>query len=419
MFVFFIGIVFYFRDILIVPFHPDESTQIFMSSDVDLIADGQLSHLFYTDVMNNNLRQTYRLLDSPITKYLIGFVRKIFNQPSIAADWDWSKTWQENQSSLPSDSILLFSRLSVASLFPATLLFYFFLWKEIFNQRIAILGTLFFATNSLILLHTRRAMAESGLLFSIGLSMLVLWKLPRKYIFLSAIPIALAINTKQSLVPLIIIAIIMIFYKFREIPFYKFLFSVLTFSIIFLSFSYLLNPIVWKQPIKASLEMVSQRAQLTERQIAAIENEAPEFILDTPVKKTIGLLGQSFITKPAYQDIANYQNELLPQIKKYQSIFLYSGYGRTLFFGVLNFILCSIGLVTVILTKEFKHILFITSFFLFLGEILLFFSIPFQRYYLPLFPFFSIFLSNGIFILLNKIKKLSLISGNQSNHYNG
>jgi 4-amino-4-deoxy-L-arabinose transferase-like glycosyltransferase len=402
-----VGIIFYVRDILKVPFHPDESTQIFMSSDIEFIANGKLPDLFYTDLSKNNLRQTYRLLDAPITRYYIGLFRLIFNQPNITIDWDWSKSWQQNQNALPSNSLLFFTRLSVAFLFPATILIYYFLWKEIFNHRIAILGTIFLSTNSIILLHTRRAMAESGLLFYLGLSLLFLLKLPRKYLFLSAIPIGLAINTKQSLFPLIFVAFMMIIYKFREFRLYKGLISLFIFFTILITVTYMLNPVMWKHPISVAVEMVMQRSLLTDSQINAIGFNTPEFILDTPFEKITGFLAQTFITKPAYQDISNYQSELSSQISQYQSLFLYSGYGRSLFIGFINFIICSIGFAVSILTKEFKQVFVSITFLVFLAEILFLFSIPFQRYYLPLFPFMSIFLSNGLFVVFKKFNNLS------------
>ena len=212
-----LGSLMYFKDILLVPFHPDEATQIFMSSDIDLIASGHMADLFYNDFPEDIDKQRYRLLDAPYTRYAIGITRVIFRQPQLDKDWDWSKTWQQNQEALPVNSLLLISRLSVASLFPITLILLYFLWKGLFNQKIAILGTVLFLSNSVILIHTRRAMSESGLLFFLGLSLLAIFKLPKKYLFLSAIPVALGINCKLSLLPLILIAIIMIFINFVQL----------------------------------------------------------------------------------------------------------------------------------------------------------------------------------------------------------
>ena len=403
----------YFKDILLVPFHPDEATQIFMSSDIDLIVSGHMADLFYNDFPEDIDKQRYRLLDAPYTRYAIGITRIIFRQPQLDKDWDWSKTWQQNQEALPGNSLLLISRLSVASLFPITLIIFYFLWKTLFNQKIAILGTVLFLSNSVILLHTRRAMSESGLLFFLGLSLLAIFKLPKKYLFLSAIPVALGINCKLSLLPLIFIAIIMILYQFRTANWKNMLLPCVYFCLIFISVTYILNPVMWKEPIKVGKIMVSQRSGLTQNQIEAIESVAPQFILKNPGEKIIGMIAQTFVTKPAIQDIDNYHAELQLQIDKYFSNFFYAGYGRLLISGFFYLILCLFGFVTKIPGNQMV-IIFKIAFLLFIIELLLLFSIPFQRYYVPLYPFVSIFASAGVFSIINKLNKKSVIVINRT-----
>lgn len=398
----------YYKDILLIPFHPDEATQIFMSSDIDLIASGHIDDLFYNDFTEDIDKQRYRLLDAPFSRYVIGISRIIFKQPQLEKDWDWSKTWQQNQEALPAKSLLLISRLSVASLFPITLIIFYFLWKGLFNQKIATLGTVLFLSNSVILLHTRRAMSESGLLFFLGLSLLAIFKLPKKYLFLSAIPIALGINCKLSLLPLILIALIMIFYQFRDAERKNILLPIAYFCLIFLSITYLLNPVMWKEPIKVGKIMVTQRSRLTQNQIEAIGAVAPQFILKNPGEKIIGMIAQTFVTKPAIQDIDNYHSELQLQIDKYLSNFFYAGYGRLLLPGFIYLILCLLGFITKIPGNQMV-IFFKIAFLLFIIELILLFSIPFQRYYLPLYPFVSIFASSGVFSIINKLNLKSII----------
>lgn len=376
-----------------------------MSSDIDLIASGHITDLFYNDFPDDGDNQSYRLLDAPFTRYAIGFARLIFNQPRLKTDWNWSKNWQQNQAALPSNSLLLISRLGVASLFPFSLLIFYFLWNVLFNQKIAILGTILFASNAVMLLHTRRAMSEAGLLFFLGLSLLAIYKLPRKYLFLSAIPIAVGVNCKLSLMPLILMALIMIIYQFREVKWTKIVLPISFFSIILLSVTYLLNPVMWQDPLKVGKIMVIKRSMLTQNQIEAIGADSPQFILEGPGEKIIGLIAQTFVTKPAIQDIANYQSDLSMQSNKYLSMFLYSGYGRFLFPGMIYLLICIIGLLG-LYPGNFNITLLKIAFLIFIIEVLIIFPIPFQRYYLPLYPFISVFASNGIFLILNRLRKL-------------
>ena len=66
--------LFYLWGMNLVPFHPDESTQIFMSQDpFDFIKD-PLS-LSYSPDTELTSKMTYRAIDMPLTRYLIGFAR--------------------------------------------------------------------------------------------------------------------------------------------------------------------------------------------------------------------------------------------------------------------------------------------------------------------------------------------------------
>ena len=75
-----------------VPFHPDESTQIFMSADIDTLFSNP-PDLFWSAAKTQDVRQTYHELDAPLARYLIGFGRKIAGLPALPVDWDWSKSW--------------------------------------------------------------------------------------------------------------------------------------------------------------------------------------------------------------------------------------------------------------------------------------------------------------------------------------
>jgi len=115
-----------------VPFHPDESTYLYMSSDFETFYR-QPSVVFWQPEPADELRQHYRLVDPPLLRSWIGFVRWLTGQPLLAADWDWSKFWQENQAAgaLPSPGLLQTARLAVALLFPLTLIFMFLAGKQL------------------------------------------------------------------------------------------------------------------------------------------------------------------------------------------------------------------------------------------------------------------------------------------------
>lgn len=75
---------FFFGGLASVPFHPDEATQIFMSGDIREMFSKPAS-LFYSFENSDTPRQHYRLVDSPLTRTVIG-KGLIFNQTA------WSGT---------------------------------------------------------------------------------------------------------------------------------------------------------------------------------------------------------------------------------------------------------------------------------------------------------------------------------------
>jgi len=396
----------YFNSLPDVPFHPDESTQIFMSKDVRLLFNNT-SELFYEDNPVDQVEQNYRLLDAPVTKYTIGTFLIFNGLQSLKSDWDWTKTWDENKSSIPTTAQLLTSRISIALFFPISILLFFLLLKEFFKDKYLIitLGIVMFAFNSLLLLHTRRSMAESPLIFFLLLSLYALLKLPKRYLYFSSIPIALAINSKQTLLFLIPLAILLIILNYKN-QLVKLLIQCILFFILISGIHIALNPITWSDPIKTLSTMVKIRRELTMDQKLAIQSVSPEFIVETFPEKLIAYIGQLYILEPQPQEIGNYDSELRNSITHYFNNTLFKGLLRTMATGVIYFMISIIGLFSSskLLSNKNKLIL-MGGWILFSIEVLLFNQIPFQRYYLPAIPFTIILFLFGLeFIRLNILK---------------
>jgi len=112
---------FYYFGLSLVPFHPDESTHIFMSQDTELLFTQPLSLSWEQDQPYSN-EIMLRSLGAPLTKYLIGLSRLITNVPQLAADWNWSLSWDDNiaAGAFPSHRLLLTSRAT-------TTIYYYFM----------------------------------------------------------------------------------------------------------------------------------------------------------------------------------------------------------------------------------------------------------------------------------------------------
>jgi len=98
-----------------IPFHPDESSLLFQSRDLEKITSDPLSMVWSADRIGE-IDQTYRLLNPPFPKYIIGLGRVIagYSSDDVDNDWDWSATWDENvaSSALPEPKLLLGSRIA-------------------------------------------------------------------------------------------------------------------------------------------------------------------------------------------------------------------------------------------------------------------------------------------------------------------
>ena len=81
--------VFYFWGLSKVPFHPDESTQLYMSADYEQITTKPFAMAWEENDSASSFTR-YRLLDAPLTRYLLGFGRTLFSLPALPSDWDWS-----------------------------------------------------------------------------------------------------------------------------------------------------------------------------------------------------------------------------------------------------------------------------------------------------------------------------------------
>lgn len=405
---------FYFKNIITVPFHPDEATQIFMSEDFKLLFNNT-SDLFYNRDPASPIKQNYRLLDAPLTKYTIGFWRMIFGIEGLQSDWNWSKSWELNSAALPDHNLLLLSRISLSIFFPFSIFLFYFIAQDLFNHnKILVLSSLLlFSTNSLLLLHTRRAMAEGLLIFFLIFSLYTLNKLPKKWIFLSAIPITFAINAKQSLIFLIPIALIlMIIYYKKNIK--SIAIQTVMFFILIIGISYLLNPISWQEPIKVAKLMIIERQELSQDQVSAISSVTPEFPTIKFKEKITAFIAQIFVLPPSPQEISNYQEQLNQSIYEYFKNPIQKGYFRNLIIGTIFFLLSFYGFIISIFILPIKQkIIFSLGYLLLIFEIFLFVDLPFQRYYLPTIPFVIWFTFISLSDLSSKISKLPRLNHQQ------
>lgn len=380
----------YFFGLKSVPFHPDESTQIYTSDDVRLFFKSP--SLLFWNANLNDLRQHYRLIDSPLSRSLIGLGRLLTNQPTLPNDWDWSKTWDENVAAdaLPSTTLLLISRLSVSIFFPLALLFMYLAAQKSAGPIAAWTALLLTATNAYLLLHGRRAMSEGVLFFSISLFAWGLFSW-RKHPWLLAIPAALSFTAKYSSAPLALIGILAMLWPESPRSWRLRLLDSLRFGLLFTLLVFALHPVFWQNPIQAIPVALQTRQTLVANQVSALASLQPEQILISPIQRLSGLIIQLFLAPLAIADVGNYLSQTQTSANAYLAnpfntlLRSLSGGGILL---ALTFAGPLLGAVNFLRNKQLPRSLIFLCLTTIVQLIFLIATIPlpFQRYAMPLLP---------------------------------
>ena len=385
-----------------VPFHPDESTFLYLSSDFDLFWQNPLSMAWQPS--SNDARQVYRTLDAPLGRYLVGFGRWAAGLPPLAVDWDWSKTWQENSlaGALPSTNLLTAGRVVMTALLPFSLLFLFLSARKVANERTAWIAAFLLATNALVLLHGRRVVSEGAVIFTASLAVWSILAAPKKP-WLMAVSTGLAFCAKYSLGALAPIGLLVVLWQPGK-PRKAVIMQAFFFIAVFLGIVILLNPFLWAHPLQAVQAAVANRADLATRQIA----DRPEQALNSPGLRIISLTGSLFLTPPIFAETGNYAQETGASETSYLANPLNNLF-RSLSAGAFLLLLCLFGFYSAARRavkdpSNSRQVWLLLALTVSQGLALLaLVPLPFQRYYLPLVPLTCLWSAWGLERILTDV----------------
>ncbi len=389
-----------------VPFHPDEATWIYMSRDLDRALAAGPASLCWQPGLTGDPLQVERERAAPLTRDLIGAIRMIAGFPATGVDWNWSSSWEVNFNSgaMPSEDLLFLARLP-----QAFLLFFAVLLAARIGWRMggcagAIAAALLFGLNSQVLLHGRRAMSESALMFGMVLTVTLILEVKassgrvRRMIaapVLVGTALALAISAKLSgllVVPVAIAGIIAMereFYPLRAVIL-RILVRLAVMTLAFLIIFLLLNPLYWCHPAAALTAVAGSRDDLLGAQLNALRMSAPGIVLDSLWLRFAAVFYEPFLAPLAFWDIPNYAAATGAAERAYLSNPIQSLTSGGII-PVLWMILIVVGMAVGIadLSKpgfRGRSVVLWVWFLGVLGGILLEIPILWQRYYLPLIP---------------------------------
>ncbi len=312
-----------FATLPLVPFHPDEATHLYLSHDFDVLV-WQLHPAGVTWVDANTPAPTrrYRLLEAPLSRYLIGLSRTLTGQhaTTLANDWNWSATWEANAEAgaLPSAGLLLAARLPATAGTVLGALLVFAIGHRAGGLVAGVSAAGLYAANGVLWLHGRRAMSEGLTVFAMLLAIWLMVRLGRRAGVLGA-GVALAAAAKLTGVALLPAAGLAVILNFSRQHLRQFAGALALLVASFALVSWCLNPALWANPLSGLAAMAATRAELLTEQTSALRAAGGQ-VVDTPAQQATALLYHLYLAPLAFWELPNYAAATAPAEARYQAL---------------------------------------------------------------------------------------------------
>jgi hypothetical protein len=399
-----------------VPFHPDESSILYQSRDLDVFLVDPKS-LAWEPSISEDDDLNYRLLNAPLVKYIIGIGRRLvgYQADTVSVDWNWSLGWEENAAAgaLPDQGVLLVSRFAISLLLPCSVVLIYLCGIKLSSHTTAALAATILAANGSILLHGRRAMAEGALIFGVCLAIYGMLVADRKP-WLNGIGFAVAVCSKYTAAALLPVSLLANVWTLQRKGKHaqNRIRNLLLFAGFSVTLTLLMHPLLWSHPKTAAKQMWIERQALVEGQTSMLRAIAPQQVMDTTLERMTALLGHVFIAPLQFEEVGNYIPQTAQSVREYldrpwHTLFRGSVSGGLLLtltlFGIAIGI-CRLCANHDAYRRRALSLLLFGSLAL-AGGLLLMNPLNFQRYYIPLVPFVALWSAYGIDQWLQKAKE--------------
>jgi 4-amino-4-deoxy-L-arabinose transferase-like glycosyltransferase len=253
-------------------------------------------------------------------------------------------TWEENVQAghWPAPELLIASRAPGALLAALSAVLMFWIGREVRGAGVGLAAALLSGFNALNLLHGRRAMAEGAALFFSLLAVWVLLRLRQTTVLpkprlqpetrqpanalislwtmfgpsvFAGVTLGLAMASKQTNLALLPVALLAGLNRSWRAASRAWLVSLVSGALTF----WLLNPILYRDPVGVARAMIEARADLAQRQVADAERLFPGLATPTPLARLRAALLQVYLQPLAFWDIPIYTEALQPQVTAYQT----------------------------------------------------------------------------------------------------
>jgi 4-amino-4-deoxy-L-arabinose transferase-like glycosyltransferase len=393
-----------------VPFHGDESTQIYMSRDyIYQFLDRDLSKIYYNPNPSIAAEQELRLLNGTLSKYLIGLAWHLrgFTPLNINEQWDWGADWNYNQTNghAPSDDLLHISRIPSTILLAVSVVAIFVIGWQVGGLPTAYFASLYYALNPALLLNGRRAMMEGSFIcFSLLTVLAGIWLLQRPS-WRSTLALGLAAGLALASKHTALFTVAAVFFAcavyiftrtirtWRVVPvliYLRYVLAALLAGIVFL----LLNPAWWNDPLGMPGIVLHLREALLARQTAAFGGYA------NFGDQVAGFLRQSFVVLPQYFEVKGWENFIGDQIARYEaSVWRGVSVGGTALGAVILCAIIGVGAWALLRGRKTRlaarWLVGVWALAMLLTTLFLT-PIEWQRYYVPIYPVVALLAGLGL-----------------------
>jgi 4-amino-4-deoxy-L-arabinose transferase-like glycosyltransferase len=403
----------------LLPFHGDESTLIYMGRDFYYLINGQSVALQDAASLDGNAatQQELRLLNGTVAKYLYGAMAYLRGYPieGINEQWAWGSGWQWNHENghVPSEDLLIASRIVSASLTAIGALAMFGIGFQLGGRPVAYAASLFYSINPAILLNGRRAMMEGSMLafslLAVFLALLLLRNRSWWLYLLFGIVSGLAVASKHTSIVTVAALFLACGAAFLYQRAFRAIGALALAGILSLGVFYALNPAWWQNPLEAAKTVLQLRQGFINEQLSAFGGY-PDF-----GAQAAGFARQSLLIPPMYSevDMDGFLSEQANVIAAYEA----SGLAGVSL-GVVGIVLIVLGIyplrkhwliaiwalailvLTLFLTPlEWQLAILVLTLFLT--------PLEWQRYYIPIYPVTSLLAALGVDFVLKFIPRKS------------
>ena len=394
-----------------VPFHPDETSLLYQSADLEVFLTDPLS-LAWDASPTGEKDKVSRPLHPPVPKIILGIGRRLagYGPETVAVDWDWSESWDVNRErgALPDERLLVSARLANVVLLAFSLVLIYLSGLRVGGRLTGIAGALLLGVNALVLLHGRRAMAEGALVFGVSLAILGL-TLARDRPWLTGVGAATAVLSKLSAGALFPVGLAVVAWpeKMDRSSLRKAAIRSLMYLGAFLGEIVFLEPLLWRHPLEALSAVWRTRLDFSSAQVELFGALAPSQVLHSPLQRLASLIGNTFIAPPQFAEVGNYVSQMAPQGGDYLAI---PGHAmlRGVFGGGVIFMLTLAGIGLAALrfqrrpsTARFALASLAVGFVAQALSLYAAISLPFQRFYIPLIPFICLWAGYALGSVIN------------------